>query len=420
MTELPQSIESEQALLWSMIIDNHIISALTVKDTDFYDPINQKLFKAINTVYDKQASVDILSLSTYLKDKSILAQCWWNIYIVELTNVTPTSSNFKSYDSTIKAHSNSRKIIYQCDKVQKCAYNNDNEKAVKEIEVLSNETEIEVKKGYDAEVLTNKVFDFIENYNKSWALGYPSPHKELDKVVPWIIPWKVYVVVAPSNTWKSNFTYPYVVDALKQWKKVIFFSLEVWADMLTVNLLKSYYKKSFQDIRKEEFYNEFKPEILKDLTVYDDVYDFDEICSITEQEEPDIIFIDFIQNVRTDWQSTTDKMSKVAKWCQRLAIKTNTTVFYISQVNNESKKDTNIRNLVLKWSWDFYDSSDVIFSLGKSDMTPLEVCVMKNKFWPAQWIFPVKADFATVQFEVLQPMEGVQVKSDFTAKKIDF
>jgi len=64
-----------------------------------------------------------------------------------------------------------------------------------------------------------------------------------------------------------------------------------------MNLLANYYKKDFNEVEKGI---EFDYSIYEKLKVYDDKYHLNEIKEITEREKPDVIFIDYIQNVRTE------------------------------------------------------------------------------------------------------------------------
>jgi replicative DNA helicase len=228
-----------------------------------------------------------------------------------------------------------------------------------------------------------------------------------------MISWKVYTVCAYSGVWKSNFTYSYVVDALKRGKKVIFFSLEVQADMLMANLVKASHNITIDDIRKDSFMWEYDVELFENLTIYDDASELTEICSITEQEEPDIIFIDFIQNVKTDWFGETEKLDKIAKRLQELAIRTNSIVFNVSQSNNESKfKPANEQTP--KWSGTIYQSTDILITLARN-WNGIDLCVLKNKFWQSFGMFDLDADFARLQFKVERKLEENNIwGSDFS------
>jgi hypothetical protein len=56
-----------------------------------------------------------------------------------------------------------------------------------------------------------------------------------------------------------------------------------------------------------------------------------------EQIKPDYLFIDFIQSIRHIGVNEYDRITNLAIDMQELAIKTNITIFSLSQVNNDSR-----------------------------------------------------------------------------------
>lgn len=60
-----------------------------------------------------------------------------------------------------------------------------------------------------------------------------------------------------------------------------------------------------------------------------------EIEEYTQTKKPDVIFIDFIQNVRCSGKSEYERMTEIAFRIQQLAIKNNIAIFDLSQVSNE-------------------------------------------------------------------------------------
>jgi predicted ATP-dependent serine protease len=55
----------------------------------------------------------------------------------------------------------------------------------------------------------------------------------------------------------------------------------------------------------------------------------------TESRKPDVIFIDFVQNIQTSKENEYQAMTEVAVKIQQLAIKNNIAVFDMSQISNE-------------------------------------------------------------------------------------
>ncbi len=67
----------------------------------------------------------------------------------------------------------------------------------------------------------------------------------------------------------------------------------------------------------------------------DDIYSLNRIISYTRARKPDVIFIDFVQNIQTDRKDEYQAMTEVAVQLQQLAISEKIAIFDLSQVSQE-------------------------------------------------------------------------------------
>jgi predicted ATP-dependent serine protease len=72
-----------------------------------------------------------------------------------------------------------------------------------------------------------------------------------------------------------------------------------------------------------------------DIEIIDDKYSLTDILLYAESRKPDVVFIDFVQNIRTDNKDEYSAMTEVAIKIQQLAIKNNIAVFDLSQISND-------------------------------------------------------------------------------------
>jgi replicative DNA helicase len=236
-------------------------------------------------------------------------------------------------------------------------------------------------------------------WKKNWMLGIESPYPYIDKITSWIIRGKVYTIAWYSNTGKSKFSYNYVNHFLKMDKKVIFYSLEVDSWMVLWNLACNRYEKNFSDLELEDI-------IEKDfnlLQIYDTCYNIQDIIEITEKERPDIIFIDFVQNVQCSWSSEYERMSIVARDMQQMAIVYDVTVFSLSQLSNSAGRDVTRWEsdfIPLKWAGELYASSDVIFLLHPDWWDAIQLSIIKNKYGPKESNIPFITNFSKWTFVI--------------------
>lgn len=404
----PHNIEMEQWLLACLLLDNDLINKIETKENDFYSMINKLIFSSIKKLINNNSNIDLIILKDYLEQNKFLDYIWWISYLTNLFDNIFLYS-YKEYDDKIREYSKRRQIINKWKEISYLWEKENIDWIYKQIEDLNLIT-VDRKDTSNIDYSIEKFNNFLEKCKKLKSLWFPSAYKSIDKYTWWIIEWKVYTIVAYSNVWKSNFAYSLIPTMLKQWKKVIFFSLEVQQDILFMNIAKAYYNLTLHDffkgfqINKEDF---------KNLYIYDNIYDLEKVEAISKTKKPDIIFIDYIQNLQTVWNSEYEKMSKIAVWLQRLAIQTNITVFSISQANNESRFK-NTAWIQPKWSWAIFSSSDVILWLWNSDWD-LKLSIIKNKYWPNNKHFLVIPDFKKCQFKIVQEEEDT-FENDFIFK----
>ena len=95
----PQNIEAEKCLLGSLMLDKNAIVKVvdSLQSKDFYKQTHQEIYQAIVDLFEKQDPVDLLSVSTRLKEKNLLETVGSNSYLTELINTVPTASHISNY-----------------------------------------------------------------------------------------------------------------------------------------------------------------------------------------------------------------------------------------------------------------------------------------------------------------------------------
>lgn len=388
---------NEQAFLWSIIFDNSILTKTKIQAEDFIWTKNKKTFE----IFMQMKVVTPILFKTYIETHKLENEIWY-AYLTELDESCEHSIFWKKYESAILDYSKKKKIIN--------IKNSINEKNIYESMLQLNEVNKWNEKWSWVVDLVHSVWELLDKFKQRWQmLWYKWPFEILDKYYWGIIEWKVYTIIAYSNVWKTSFSYNYIVNAIKEWKRVRVFSTEEQKDKVFLNIIKAYYWKSIIDYMKDFYIN---MEDFEKLTVYDDINKLEDI--IKETKKDDVIFIDFIQNIKATWDWEYEKMTTVAQELQRKAIQDNNIIFSISQVNNESRnKEANY--MQPKWSWAIFASSDVILAIYKEN-EELKLNLLKNKFWPNNIKFLIQADFQKLQFKITEELETTKIQTDYNFK----
>lgn len=122
---MPNSLESEQSVVASMITDRDAIvaaSEILTKD-DFYNQQYGILFEAIVELYNSGQPVDVITLQNKLKEKDVPAEVASLEYLKDLILSVPVTVNVESYANIVKDKALLRQIIRVNQEIENDCYN---------------------------------------------------------------------------------------------------------------------------------------------------------------------------------------------------------------------------------------------------------------------------------------------------------
>lgn len=265
----------------------------------------------------------------------------------------------------------------------------------------------EWNKAYSIQSIASELMDSV--YSNSYKTHIKTLIPELDEIIWWwVLPWTVTRITAYSNTGKSKFAYFLASNLLKQWKKTLFINLEVPKDTVLQNILASYSWKHLNDIIKQQgmnaiwdYLNEYTD---LPLTIVDNKWDWESISSFIISHKPEVVFIDFIQNIEIEWNNVYEQMSKLAKRIQRLAIEQNIIIIDVSQMSNDGAKNYKIGDMIpSKWGGELVASTDIglVLTSNSERGDLLNLYVAKNKFWRKEDCIELQVNYKLNQFKVV-------------------
>lgn len=109
----PQSLEAEKALLGSIMIRPEVMHDITdvITDQSFYSDRHRSIWGVMMELHMKGTPIDLLSVSSRLKEKEIIDQTGGMSYLTELVNGVPSSTNAKHYAEIVQKKSIMRNLI---------------------------------------------------------------------------------------------------------------------------------------------------------------------------------------------------------------------------------------------------------------------------------------------------------------------
>lgn len=110
---LPHSIEAEQSVIGSMIMDREaiVVASELISGEDFYNKSYGVVFDSMVELHDEGQPVDLVTLQNRLKEKDVPPEISGLEFIRELVTAVPTSANIKYYANIVAEKSVLRKLI---------------------------------------------------------------------------------------------------------------------------------------------------------------------------------------------------------------------------------------------------------------------------------------------------------------------
>ncbi len=160
----PQNIDAEMALLGSVMLrPDVLIDVLDIlAPTAFYSDRHRKIFAAMMELSSKSNPIDLLSMSSRLKEKSILEQVGGSSYLTELVNTVPSSANATHYAEIVQKKHMMRQLIECAEDINGMGYDENTD-----LEILLDKAE---KRVYDVTNYSSahKFIELKEALGEAW------------------------------------------------------------------------------------------------------------------------------------------------------------------------------------------------------------------------------------------------------------
>lgn len=250
-SRLPYSVEAEQAVLGSVIIDPKCLTdiATSMKTEYFYIPQHREIYAAMASMYELSQTIDFVSLLEKLKTDGVYDEAGGKAYLTELVQRVPSSANVLTYVAIIRERYYARALMTAAQGIIKDI--NDNELDSGKLLDSAEQRIYEIRQGRDITGLThiksvieNETYDRLSKMNdpetRDDYIGIPCGIGELDKMITGLNKSDLIILGARPGMGKTSFALNIVRNvAVNTGKTVCFFSLEMTRDQLAQRMLSS-------------------------------------------------------------------------------------------------------------------------------------------------------------------------------------
>lgn len=248
---VPYSVDAEQAVLGSLIIDPKCISdvAVMVRAEYFYLPQHKDIYSAITSMYELNQSIDIISLLERLKKSGVYDDAGGKAYLTQLVEKVPSSASVLTYVGIMREHYYARSLMGAAKNIIKDV----SENLMDSSQMLDNAEQriYEIRQGRDIsglthikDVISGETYDRLSKMadpeTRDDYIGIPSGIGELDKMITGLNKSDLIILGARPGMGKTSFALNIARNvAVNAGKTVCFFSLEMTRDQLAQRMLSS-------------------------------------------------------------------------------------------------------------------------------------------------------------------------------------
>ena len=121
---LPHSIEAEQSVLGSMLMDREAIITATelVAAEDFYQHQYGVMYEAMVELFNEGMPVDLVTLQNRLKEKDVPPEVASLEFVRDIVTTVPTSANIRFYANIVREKAILRKLIHINEDISNACY----------------------------------------------------------------------------------------------------------------------------------------------------------------------------------------------------------------------------------------------------------------------------------------------------------
>ena len=389
----PHSVESEQSILGSIILDKDAIITVaeTINPSDFYKEAHKIIYESMLSLNSNNEPIDLITLIEELRKEGHLDNIGGISYLTSLSTIVPTTSNVKYYANIVKEKSVMRQLIKASNEIINLGYDASTDvqeilnKAEKSIFDISQE-----KSGDDIQPINavlQDTFDMIEKLctEKKEVTGITTGFKDLNKKINGLQRTDLILLAARPAMGKTAFSLNLVQNAaLKGDASVAVFSLEMSKEQLVQRMLSAQSNVELSKIKTGTLGESDWPRIIDGMAVLSEAKIFiddtpgikiSEIrskCRRLKMEKGlDLILIDYLQLMEGEGKNENrqQEIAKISRSLKILAKELDCPVVALSQLSRspELRKDHRPILSDLRESGSIEQDADIVMFLYRDE-----------------------------------------------------
>ncbi len=391
---MPSSVEAEQSVIGSMLMDREAIMSATeiLRPEDFYYHQYGVMFEAMAELHNEGRPVDLVTLQDRLKEKNVAPEVYSLDMVRELLNAVPTSANVRSYAQIVHDKAVLRRLIQTNEQIINSCYAGN-----QSVEDILEETEKQVfnllkdsnaTENVPIRQIALDVLGKIEAAakNKSPITGVPSGFIDLDYKTSGFQPSDMILIAARPSMGKTAFVLNIAQHvAFKKNLSVAIFSLEMSKEQLVNRLFAQESRVNSQNLRTGNLSDDDWDKLIESVGVIGNsklMIDDTPGISISElrskcrkfklEQGLDLIIIDYLQLMsgsKKNQDNRQQEVAEISRSLKALAREMNCPVIALSQLSRavETRNDKRPMLSDLRESGSIEQDADVVMFIYRDE-----------------------------------------------------
>ena len=355
----PQSIDSEKAVLGSIMLRKeamHEIEDLIIPDS-FYVEKHKIIFRAMLDLSMKNEPIDMLSLSTKLREQKLIDAIGGSQYLAEIVNVVPSSTNVKHYAEIVQKKFILRSLIDAADYVSELAFE-EGDDHIDDVLDLAEKRIFGVVSSPKNQKFTSIKDELPEAWERLEKLhehkgalrGLPTGFRDLDTLLSGLQKSDLIILAARPSVGKTTLALDMArMSAILHNKSVGIFSLEMSSQQLVDRMLSAESRVNAWNLRTghlsaDKEFSQLRDSLdkLSKAKIYIDDMPGNSIVRmkavsrrLKAEKGLDLIIVDYLQLMTTskNYDSMVNQVTEISRSLKSLAKELDVPVLALSQLS---------------------------------------------------------------------------------------
>jgi replicative DNA helicase len=389
----PHSVESEEAVLGSLLIDPDAIFDVStfLKAEAFYRQQHRWIYEAILDLYNQREPVDLITVTEQLRKQERLEEAGGESYIIGLLNTVPTSVNARSYGRIVEAAALRRRLIQAASTIANLAYDEAEDIAVvidrSESALFSVSESRAARDLIPVKDIAREYMDHVQELSARGAdvTGIPTGFTDLDRLLGGMNKSDLVILAGRPGMGKTAMQIGFALNAGRRYgRRVAMFNLEMSGEQLVARMIAAETKIDSQRLRRGQLQEHEWPIFYEAIGRLSEARIFiDDMPSITPMQLRtkcrrlyaehglDMIIIDYLQLMSAEHTTNNrvQEISEISRSLKGLARELNVPVVALAQLSRavEQRQDKRPMLSDLRDSGSIEQDADIVMFIYRDE-----------------------------------------------------